>query len=179
MGKFNLSLHLRQFPDIRRVNDIRFRIQDIKNSFRRRQICHQIIVKITEIHNRVPEHIDVCTKCNQQSDRHFLKSEETHAYKIKHHRTKSPTEVDDRSEHIRVPHRIHKGLLMFIGQISENLPCLILRTKALHDIHARNILVHISIQIRGFLTENLPTLMRRRLHEPNAQRHHRNGRKRR
>ena len=68
MGKFHSSLYFWQFRNVCRIHDICLCIQNIKNSLRRRQVCHQIIVKITQIHNRVPEHIDVRAECNQKSD---------------------------------------------------------------------------------------------------------------
>ena len=178
VGKFDFSLDIRKFFHVLIIVNIRVRIQNIKDTLCRRQIRHYLIVKVAQIHDWIPKHIDIGSECNQKTNGHLRCTDVLDAHKIEHHRAEAPAEINGRSKQIGPCTGFDKGISVLLYQILEDFAGLLLCGKALYNPHSCNILMHICIEVGGFLPSNLPQLMRRCLNCKDCNDHDRNRTKR-
>ena len=158
-----------------RIHDLRVGIEYLKDPLRAGDVGDQLVVKVAQVHDRLPEHGYICAERDQCSHRYIVDAEDHDARKPQRYVAESPAEIDDRAESVRVQHRIHKRALMFIDQGAESLLCLFLGGKALDDADAGHILMHKGVQIGRFFSENLPPLVGAHLYEPYPDDHERNA----
>ena len=146
--KFNRPLNVRQFYHIFSITDIRIGIQNIKNPLCCGQIGNYLIIEITQIHDWIPEHINISSKRHKKSYRDPRCPHIFDADQIEHHRSDSPTEIHSRAKHIRTRTRADKRSSVFSREFPERFSRLVFCRKALYYAHSRNIFMDKRVQIR-------------------------------
>ncbi len=54
------------------IHDFRAGVQNLKDSFRTGNVCNQLVIKVAQVHNRLPEHGDIGAECDKGSYRHVV-----------------------------------------------------------------------------------------------------------
>ena len=148
MPESHFSLYGRHFCHLRTVSDCRRRIQNLKDTFRARNICHQLIVKIADILNRMPEHGQIRSESNKCSQRHLLHTQHYDSGKIQQNTSHCPGKIDHRTKSVAHPYRIYERLPVLREQNIKSTLRLCLCMKALYDPHTGHVLMDKGIQIR-------------------------------
>ena len=100
MFKPYISFDLRHFRHICPVRDRRLGIQDLKDPLRSGNVGHKLIVKVAQVVDRLPEHIDVCPKREKGTECHMFCPEDHDPYKIQADTADSPRQVNDRAKRV-------------------------------------------------------------------------------
>ena len=83
MGKGHLSFDGRDFRHIFFVGDSCPGIHDFKNPLGPGNVGDNLVIKIAEIHNRVPEHGDVAAEGKEGSHGHIFRPQNMQSHKVK------------------------------------------------------------------------------------------------
>ena len=64
MGEIYTALDRRHFNNVLCIGNIGFGIQYLKDTFCTGYIGNQLVIEVTEVHDRLPEHRNISTKGN-------------------------------------------------------------------------------------------------------------------
>jgi len=143
--KLHLPLKLRQLLHISPVKNIRLCVKDFKNTLCGSQVGNHLIVKIAQVHHRVPEHINISPKCHQHSDADIIPANHPDANPVKNHGANTPAEINGRPKQVCNPGTADKGLFMVFYQPCKNALGFLLCMVALDHLHPRDPLVDICV----------------------------------
>ena len=174
MIKGYITVDRRHLCNIISICNFRWGIHDFEYTLCTCNICDQLIIEITQIHNRIPEHGDVGTECNQKTNL-FCPNAKNSKSDIKHgDRSESPTKINNRIKAVCNAYRIHKAVTVFFEQSLKSSSCFGFCRKALYNSNTGHIFMNVSIQIRRFFTKNQPAFMCLNLNHPDSDCHNRN-----
>ena len=69
-------------------------IHDFKDTFRAGNVCNHLIIEITQIHNRMPEHGNVGAEGNKGTDGYLIHADDQNSCKIQRYGAKSPAKIN-------------------------------------------------------------------------------------
>ena len=154
-----------------RIGDGRRGVHDFKNPLGSGYIGDHLVVKVAQIHDRVPEHGNIGSERKEGSHGYPARAQHNNPHEIQGKQADGPAQVNDRPYGVVEPYRVDKGIPMLFCQIPEGVHGFGFRAEALDDPDAGKVLVHEGIQVGGFLPVDLPSFMGMGLDVPDSRGH--------
>ena len=156
--KVNLSLDCRHLLCILAAGNHRLLINNFKNTLSTAGRINKLVVKVTQIHNRLPEHSHVASKGNVSSNGNAFNSKQLNSYHIQRHGSNAPAQINPGTKAVAPAYCAEKLAAVIPNQLLESLVSFLLGAEALNNLNARKIFVYKGIHIRRLLTFCLPVL---------------------
>ncbi len=153
------SLHRRKNRASRQIGDLGRRIEDVKNPFRRRDVCDDLIVEIGQVPDGAPEHPQVGGEGKEGSHADVIDAYHPDADEVQEKSAQPPDDLHKAAEQIPDAHGIHVAVPVLLGAEVEALLAFLFRRKALDDADAGEVLVDVGVQVGVLLPVNLPQLV--------------------
>ena len=173
MPEAHLSFDRRHLYHAVLVRDLRLRVHDFKYPLCGGDICDDLVVKIAQVHDRVPEHTDIGSECDEGSDGNPVGSKDTNPGKVKGDHAEPPAQVDGGAQRIVDPYCADESGSVLPYQLSEGVLGFPLRREALDHTDSGHVLVHKGVEVGCLFPEDLPALVRKGLDQGEHQRHQR------
>ena len=94
MLKHNASLDCRHCPGPSLTGNYRLLVNNFKDTLGTTGRIYKLVVKITEVQNRLPEHSDIASKGNVSTNRNTFNSEQFNTNHIKCHGSDTPAQIN-------------------------------------------------------------------------------------
>ena len=167
------SLYLGQVAFRLLICDLGLRVENFKYSLRARDIGHELVIEIAQMHNGHPEHSYIRCKCNECSDLYIFDSEDLHSDIIHRDESDRPADIGNGSEQVCPAYRVDKAVVMLLDKAVKCGLSFLFGIEALDNLNARDILMDERVEVGILLSEILPALVRAGLNGPDARDHDR------
>ena len=153
------------------IRNFRFGIEYLKDTFSSCKIGDDLVIKITQVHDRTPEHTDISAKGDKGTKGYLICTKNADADKVHGSNTKTPGKINNGAKTVIHAAGSYERMSVFFYQHTKGFCSFLLSRKALDDPDAGNIFVDKGIQIGSFFTEDLPALVGDRLDQPHTKSH--------
>ena len=145
MVEDHLALNGRKLLYVLPVGDGGRGVHDFKNTLRSGNVGDHLIVKVAQVHDRIPEHGNIGSERQEGSYGYPACAEHHNSHEIQGKQADGPAQVDDRTYGVVEPDRVYKGIPVLLCQIPEGVHGFGFCAEALDDPDAGKVLVYESV----------------------------------
>ena len=142
MVKDHLALNGRKLLYALPIGDGGRGVHDFKYPLRAGDVGDHLVVKVAQVHDRVPEHGNIGSERQEGSHGYPARAEHHDSHKIQGKQADGPAQVDDRAHGVIETDCVHKGIPVLLCQIPEGVHGFGFCAEALDDPDAGKILMH-------------------------------------